>query len=89
VSERRDLLELVLSAEVLAVLDEHIRDVVAEAVRQERARQPRREWLTLAEAAVEYGCTEAAMRMRAKRGTVETRRQGRRLYVRANGAPRE
>jgi len=59
-----------------------VREIAAEAVREELARQPQRRWLTLAEAAEQCGCTEAAMRMRVSRGTVEAQ-QGRRLYVRA------
>ena len=82
-SDRPELLDLLLSPELVAALDEHIREVVAEAIREERARQPRREWLPLAEAAREYGCSEDALRMRVNRGSVEARRQGRRLLVRA------
>jgi hypothetical protein len=85
VSARSELLELALSPELLAALDEHIRDVVDEAIAEERRRQPKREWLTLAEGAVEYGCTKDALRMRAERGAIESMRQGRRLYVRALG----
>jgi hypothetical protein len=82
-------LELLLSPEALELLDEHVRRVVAEAVREELARQvPARRWLTLTEAAREYDCTIDAMRMRVKRGSIEARRQGRRVYVLAdsNGA---
>lgn len=80
-----EVLAALLSADLLALIDEHVREVAAEAAREEVARlvQPRR-WLTLAEAAEEYGCTEAAMAMRVKRGTVESKRQGRRVYVRAD-----
>ena len=86
---RRDLLELALSPALLEALDEHIRDVVDEAIREERARQPRRDWLTLEQGAIEYGCSVDALRMRVKRGTVESRRHGRALYVRAHDASRE
>lgn len=78
-----ELLRLALSPELIAALDEHMREVAAEAVREELARQSRRRWLPLAEAAEQLGCTPAAMRMRVKRGSVEARRQGRRIYVRA------
>jgi hypothetical protein len=92
VSASRDVLELALSPELLAALDEHIREIVAEALREERARAARapsrREWLTLAEAANEFGCTPNAMRMRVTRGTIESKRQGRRVYVRVGGASR-
>jgi hypothetical protein len=79
----RDLLELALSPELLAALDEHISEVAAEAVRDELARQAERRWLPVEEAASRYGCSAAALRMRISRGTVE-HRQGRRLYVRAD-----
>jgi excisionase family DNA binding protein len=45
--------------------------------------RPRRPWLTVAEAAEVLGCSPDAVRMRARRGRLETRRQGRRLYVAA------
>jgi hypothetical protein len=76
-----ELFELLLSSELLALLDEHVRQVAHEAAREELARQPQRQWLPLAEAAAQLGCTPDALRMRVKRGSVEARRQGRRLYV--------
>jgi excisionase family DNA binding protein len=45
--------------------------------------QPRRVWLTLAEAAERLGCSPDAVRMRINRGRLEHRRHGRRLYVSA------
>jgi hypothetical protein len=39
------------------------------------------EWLTLGQAAQRLGCSPDAVRMRGKRGRLETRHQGRRLYV--------
>lgn len=42
-----------------------------------------REWLTLREAAELLGCSPDAVRMRAARGRLHTRRQGRRVYVSA------
>ena len=38
-------------------------------------------WLTLEQAAVRLDCSTDAVRMRVKRGRLESRRQGRRLYV--------
>jgi excisionase family DNA binding protein len=38
-------------------------------------------WLTLEQAAERLGCSTDAVRMRVKRGRLEPRRQGRRLYV--------
>jgi len=78
-----DLFSLLLSDELVAALDEHIREVVAEAIEQERARQPKR-WLPVTKAAKEMGCTPEALRMRCKRGSVEYYKQGRLLYVRVD-----
>jgi hypothetical protein len=90
VSPPRDVLELALSPELLAALDEHIREIVAEALREERARGERGKWLPLADAAERMGCSTDAVRMRVKRKTIEARRQGRRIFVRLdnNGASR-
>jgi hypothetical protein len=82
----RDRLELLLSADLLDALDELIRDVVDDALREERARAERGEWVALAVGADRLGCSADALRMRAKRKTIESRRQGRRIYVRLDGA---
>jgi hypothetical protein len=84
VTTGRDLLDLALSPEFVAALDEHIREVVAEAVREELTRQPERPWLPVAEAAPRRGCSPAALRMRIRRGTVAFRREGGLLYVPAD-----
>jgi excisionase family DNA binding protein len=64
---------------------------VAELVEQELShrldqleldlRRPR--WLTLEQAAARLGCSVGAVRMRARRGRLECRYQGRRMYVSA------
>src|SRR4051794_6333568 len=38
-------------------------------------------WLTVAEAAAALGCSEVAVRARHKRGRLQGRYQGRRLYI--------
>jgi len=38
-------------------------------------------WLTLDQAAERLGCSPDAVRMRVKRGRLESRREGRRVYV--------
>jgi hypothetical protein len=86
VSARRDLLERLLSADVLEAIHEYVSEIVDERLREERARQPRREWLPLDEGAIEYGCSRNALRMRADRGTVESTKFGGVRYVRAPGA---
>jgi excisionase family DNA binding protein len=49
---------------------------------------PARTWLTLSEAAEQLGCTPDAVRMRIKRGRLEHRHHGRRLYVSAASVER-
>lgn len=52
------------------------------------AESQRPEWLTLAEAAERLSCSTDAVRMRVKRGRLEARHQGRRLYVSAESVER-
>lgn len=77
-----DLLE-----ELAAQLAKHptIEALVEARVQQALAgrEQPRRVWLTLAEAADRLGCTPDAVRMRINRGRLDSRRHGRRVYVSA------
>src|SRR5690242_11769313 len=47
-----------------------------------------RAWLTLEEAGEQLACTPDAVRMRVKRGRLEGRRQGRRLYISAASVER-
>jgi excisionase family DNA binding protein len=47
-----------------------------------------RAWLTLDEAAEQLGVSADAVRMRVKRGRLQSRRQGRRLYVSAASVER-
>jgi excisionase family DNA binding protein len=51
--------------------------------RQAAAAGEARRWLTLEEAGDRLGCSSNAVRMRVKRGRLESRRQGRRVYVSA------
>ena len=83
-SERYDALVAALSPELRAALEERIREIAVDVVRDEIARQSHQRWVPLAEAAKRYGCTPAALRMRIKRGSVESRRQGRLLFVRVD-----
>jgi hypothetical protein len=82
----RDRLELALSPQLLDALDEYVRDVVDGALRDKRARAERGDWVPLAVAADRMGCSTDAVRMRVNRKTIEARRQGRRIYVRLDGA---
>jgi excisionase family DNA binding protein len=69
------------------VLAEALRPLIAEIVREQLAalvderEREQKPWLTLAEAAERLGCSPDAVRMRARRGRLEHRYQGRRLYV--------
>jgi excisionase family DNA binding protein len=74
---------------------EVLQPLVAELVEQELDRRlddymrdssPR--WLTLEQAAERLGCSPDAVRMRARRGRLEHRYQGRRLYVSADAVDR-
>jgi excisionase family DNA binding protein len=69
-------------------LVEALRPLVAELVREEIAAlrdelcpEPRQEVYTVEEAAAYLRCSEDAVRMRAKRGRLDVRRQGRRVYI--------
>ena len=69
-----------LAPEVVAALEE----LVAERVTVELAAAALangRAWLTLDEAGERLGVSADAVRMRVKRGRLESRRQGRRVYV--------
>jgi hypothetical protein len=80
----RDRLAAVLAPDVLDALDELVAARVAEELaRLDAAGDNGPRWLTLDQAAGRLGCSPAAVRMRANRGRLETRRHGRRVYVSA------
>jgi excisionase family DNA binding protein len=72
-----------LSPELLAALDELIADRIADEVLRIATRSESPRWLTLEQASERLGCSPAAVRMRASRGRLQTRRHGRRVYVSA------
>jgi excisionase family DNA binding protein len=77
---RRDRLAAVVSVELLELFDRYVDERVAVAV----AALPREDgprWLTLKQAAERLDCSADAVRMRVKRGRLEARREGRRVYV--------
>ena len=78
---------MALSGVLAEALQLMIRELVDQALREHlaalEADRPARPWLTLAEAADRLGCSPDAVRMRARRGRLDTRHQGRRLYVSA------
>ncbi len=78
----RDRLAGLLGAELLAALDAYVDERVAQALAAAApAGNGAAAWLTLEQAAERLGCSADAVRMRAKRGRLEHKRQGRRVYV--------
>jgi DNA-directed RNA polymerase specialized sigma24 family protein len=80
----RERLAAVLAPEVLDALDELVADRVAAELARHAQTDAGPRWLTLDQAAERLGCTPAAVRMRANRGRLQTRRHGRRVYVSAD-----
>jgi excisionase family DNA binding protein len=72
---------------LVAELVEPLERRLSEVERQLAADAARR-WLTLEEAGERLGCSADAVRMRLKRGRLEARRQGRRVYVSAASVER-
>ncbi len=77
------LLEQLFSSEVVDAFERLIDERVREAFESARRTASSRTWLTLEEASQELGCSADAIRMRIRRGRLDARRQGRRLYVSA------
>ena len=76
-------LELTVPAELVEAIAERAAAIVVERLAHERRDDDGARWLTLAQAAERLGCSPDAVRMRVKRGRLDHRRQGRRLYVAA------
>jgi excisionase family DNA binding protein len=81
----RERLELALSPAVLDALQELVDERVADAL---AAVPTTARWLTVEQAAARLACSPDAVRMRAKRGRLEIRHQGRRVYVSAESVDR-
>jgi excisionase family DNA binding protein len=78
----RERLAVVLAPDMLDALDELVAErVAAELACLPVSRDSGPRWLTLEQAAERLNCSPAAVRMRANRGRLETRRHGRRVYV--------
>jgi excisionase family DNA binding protein len=77
----RDRLAAALAPDLIDAFEELVAERVA-AELAARADSPAA-WLTLDQAAERLGCSRDAVRMRASRGRLSTRRHGRRLYVAA------
>jgi len=75
-------LRAMFGPELVAALEALVDERMAAALAAER-RDDGPEWLTLAQTAELLDCSVDAVRMRAKRGRLVTRTQGRRVYVSA------
>ncbi len=80
----RDRLAALLAPEVIDALDEFVAErVAAELACLDSGCDNDPAWLTVKQAGKRLDCSSDAVRMRAARGRLETRRHGRRLYVSA------
>jgi excisionase family DNA binding protein len=77
-----------LAPELVEAVEQLVAERVAEALAEARPADDGARWLTLEQAAARLGCSPDAVRMRANRGRLESRRQGRRLYVSAASVDR-
>jgi excisionase family DNA binding protein len=76
-------LEAVLAPDVVQALEQLVFETVRAELAASRTESADRRWLTLDEASERLGVSADAVRMRVKRGRLDSRRQGRRLYVSA------
>jgi hypothetical protein len=80
----RGRLAAVLAPDLIDALNDLVTERVAiELARRDAVGQERPRWLTLEQAAERLCCSTNAVRMRANRGRLATRRHGRRVYVSA------
>jgi hypothetical protein len=79
----RDRLAAVLAPDLLDALQELVTERVASELTRLEAARRHPDWLTLAQAGELLGCSCDAVRMRARRGRLELRHHGRRVYVSA------
>jgi excisionase family DNA binding protein len=77
----RDRLAAALAPELLSALEQLVDERVAKRLAEVDGARDAPLWLTVEQAAERLSCSADAVRMRAKRGRLESRRQGRRLYV--------
>jgi excisionase family DNA binding protein len=80
VTERLDLCAM-FSSDVVTAIERLVDERVATALAALPAANVPAPWLTLEQAAGRLGCSTDAVRMRVKRGRLNHRRQGRRVYV--------
>lgn len=78
----RDRLAAVLAPDLIEAIEDLVDERVAAEVASISASSAPA-WLTLDQAAERLGCSRDAVRMRARRGRLESKPHGRRLYVSA------
>lgn len=88
VSDARARLELLLSPAIVDAIEQLVEQRVREELEARAAAASTRTWLTLEEAGEQLGCSPDAVRMRVKRGRLDSKRQGRRVYVSAASVER-
>lgn len=76
-----DRLAALLSPELIEALDNLIAERIGEAMEAAGRAAPEAEWIDLGRAAELLGCSVNAVRMRGRRGRLDVRYQGRRMYV--------
>jgi hypothetical protein len=84
-TDPRAVLERLLAPELLVALEQHVALLLEEALTGQATRTEftGKRWLTSAEAGELLSCSPDAVRMRCRRGRLEHRYMGRRLYVSA------
>lgn len=82
-SGRPDLVES-FAAALRPLVAELVEAALSERLAELGTAPARRRWLTLADAGERLGCSPDAVRKRAKRGRLDYRYQGRRMYVSAD-----
>jgi excisionase family DNA binding protein len=87
-NDARARLEQLLSPAAVDAIEALVEQRVREELAARETRTGDRTWLTLKEAGDLLGCSADAVRMRVQRGRLESRRQGRRVYVSAASVER-
>lgn len=82
-NDARARLERLLAPAVVDAIEQLVEARVREELALRDAQTVSRTWLTLEEAGEQLGCSPEAIRGRIRRGRLEARRQGRRVYVSA------
>jgi excisionase family DNA binding protein len=84
----RAQLEMLLSPACVDAIEQLVEERVRQELAARDSRVAERTWLTLEEAGEQLGVSADAVRMRVKRGRLEGKTQGRRVYVSAASVER-